>query len=37
MTFGMGNGFCNECCWLLVTGNQQTRLQKKSGVILIFK
>jgi len=27
-------GFCNDCCWLLVTGDWHTRLLKKSGVIL---
>ena len=30
-------GFYNDCCWLLVAGNWQTRLLKKYGAILIFK
>jgi len=37
ITFGMGNLNCNDCCWLLVAGNLQTRLLKKSEVILVFK
>jgi hypothetical protein len=24
--------FCNDCYWLLVTGDWQTRLLKKSGI-----
>ena len=37
ITFGMGNLNCNDCCWLFVAGNWQTRLLKKPGVILIIK
>jgi len=36
----MGNLNCDDCDWQLVAGpdiREQTRLLKKSGVILIFK
>jgi len=29
-------GICIDCCWLLVAGDWQTRLLKKSGAILTF-
>ena len=37
MKFGRAIGFCNDCCWIPVTGNLQTLLLKKSGIILILK
>jgi len=36
MTFGMSNWICNNCCWLLVAGDLQTPVIKKTGVILII-
>jgi hypothetical protein len=35
MSFGVGIEFCNYCYWLLVSGNWQTRLLKKSGVLTV--